>query len=330
MKSKVRRVLIHEKKVDGLEVITRFKSFSEIHNGIFTTIERIKLQYTGALIYYKNENQKFTNAFIERNPECKVYANEEIDLEITSDDFLSWKLLPKIAKQISDDLELESDFSKWQKKIKVKLDRFKLVGKRKHLYIHPEAIIYPGVVFDVTTGPIIIDKNVIITSFSFIEGPCYIAEDCKIDSARITGSSIIGKSCRIGGEVENSIFENYSNKHHEGFIGHSHIGSWVNLGALCTTSDLKNNYGIVKINNGEKEIYTDTLKFGSIIGDFSKIGIGVMLNTGTIYLKPESEVMFQHFLGSEKRSIDWIDLFPTQKKLWQDEILNSRKKRKNY
>ncbi|MBK8396775.1 MAG: glucose-1-phosphate thymidylyltransferase [Leptospiraceae bacterium] len=283
MKNKVHRILINESEIpEGLEVITRFKSFAEIHTGIFSAIRRLRLQYPGALIYYKNSNIYFTKAFLERNPECKLYNNENIDLEITPNDYLSWKILPLISKQIEDDLCFFEETSKWQKKIKVKADKFHVYGKSKHLYIHPSAIIYPNVVFDVSSGPIIIDKNVKITSFSFLEGPLYISEECRIDNARIGGASIIGNACRIGGEVENSIFENFSNKHHEGFVGHSHIGSWVNLGALVTTSDLKNNYGIVKVRYRNKQISTDTIKFGSIIGDFSKIAIGVMLNTGTI------------------------------------------------
>lgn len=94
-----------------------------------------------------------------------------------------------------------------------------------------------------------------------------------IDNARITGGCIIGHTCRIGGEVENSMIGNFSNKHHEGFLGHSFLGSWVNIGALATTSDLKNNYGFIRIKIGEEQINTETIKFGSIIGDFSKIGI---------------------------------------------------------
>ena len=283
MKSQVHRILINESNIpDGLEVITRFKSFSEIRNGIFTTIRRLRMQYPGALIYYKNPNTFFTKAFLERNPECKLYNDEKIDLEITPNDYLSWRLLPLISKQIEDDLNYFDETSKWQKKFKVRADRFHIYGKSKHLYIHPSSIIYPNVVFDVSSGPIIIDKNVKITSFSFLEGPLYIAEDAQIDNARITGATVIGRACRIGGEVGNSIFENFANKHHEGFIGHSHIGSWVNIGAMATTSDLKNNYGIVKVKNQFKQISTDTIKFGSIIGDFSKIAIGVMLNTGTI------------------------------------------------
>ncbi len=283
MKNKIHRILINESEIpDGLEILTRFKSFSEIHTGIFSTVRRLRIQYPGALIYYKNPNSFFTKAFLERNPECKLYNEEKVDLEITPADYLSWKLLPQISKQIEEDLGYYDETAKWQKKFKVKADRFHIYGKSKHLYIHPSSIIYPNVVFDVSSGPIIIDKNVKITSFSFLEGPLFIGEDCRIDNARIGGASIIGQACRIGGEVENSIFENFANKHHEGFVGHSHIGSWVNIGALATTSDLKNNYGIVKVKTQSKQISTDTIKFGSIIGDFSKIAIGVMLNTGTI------------------------------------------------
>ena len=95
---------------------------------------------------------------------------------------------------------------------------------------------------------------------------------------------------RAGGEIENSIIGDYSNKHHEGFIGHSVLGNWVNIGALATTSDLKNNYGEVRLvlpegnpaNSGLKEVSSGTIKFGSILGDCVKISIGSMLYTGTV------------------------------------------------
>jgi len=105
MRNKIHRILINESVIpDGLEILTRFKSFSEIHNGIFSTIKRLRLQYPGALIYYKNPNSFFTKAFLERNPECKLHGEESIDLEITPADYLSWKLLPLVSKQIEDDL----------------------------------------------------------------------------------------------------------------------------------------------------------------------------------------------------------------------------------
>ena len=132
MKSKIHRILINESDIpEGLEVITRFKSFSEIHTGIFSTIRRLRLQYPGALIYYKNSNSFFTKAFLERNPECKLFNDEKVDLEITANNYLSWQLLPQISKQIEDDLGYFAESSKWQKKIKVKADRFHIYGDRK-------------------------------------------------------------------------------------------------------------------------------------------------------------------------------------------------------
>ena len=117
MKSKIHRILINESDIpEGLEVITRFKSFSEIHTGIFSTIRRLRLQYPGALIYYKNSNSFFTKAFLERNPECKLFNDEKVDLEITANNYLSWQLLPQISKQIEDDLGYFAESSKWQKK----------------------------------------------------------------------------------------------------------------------------------------------------------------------------------------------------------------------
>lgn len=131
-------------------------------------------------------------------------------------------------------------------------------------------------------GPIIIDKGAVVRAFSIIDGPAYIGKNTIIDSAKIRSGTTIKDVCRIGGEVEASVVESYSNKHHEGFLGHSYVGSWVNIGAMATTSDLKNNYGNVRLKMGREEIDTGTPKFGSVICDYAKIGIGIMLNTGSV------------------------------------------------
>ncbi len=274
-----KRILIDESNIpSSIKIITRLKSFSELRTGIYSALNRLRILDFD--IYYKNPNEFFLKSFLERNPDIKIFNNELIDATLTSENFESWKILSNLSKSIFEDLNLFKETNNWYKKIQLKLNKFSLVGKKKNLFIHRDAKIYPNVVFDTKNGAIIISENVTISPFSFIEGPCFIGKDSKIDNARITGGTIIGESCRIGGEVENSIFEDYSNKHHEGFVGHSHIGSWVNFGALSTTSDLKNNYGIIKIKFKEEEISTDTIKFGSIIGDYTKIAIGVMLNTG--------------------------------------------------
>ncbi|MCB1189963.1 MAG: glucose-1-phosphate thymidylyltransferase [Leptospiraceae bacterium] len=283
MKTKVSKIVINESNIpEGLDVTVRFRSFSEIRTGIFTLLQRIKIFYPNAKVFYLHDNPNFMASFLKRNPNCEPYNNEAYDLEYAPIGYCPWELFPQISEQMDKDLSIYKDLKKWITKIKVKPEKYSVQGKSKNLYIHPNAIIYPNVVFDVTSGPIVIDKGVKITSFSFLEGPLYVAPDASIDSARITGSTIIGQNCKIGGEIENSIFGDFSNKHHEGFVGHSYIGNWVNLGALSTTSDLKNNYGIVRIQIAEKKINTNTIKFGSIIGDYTKIAIGTMLNTGTV------------------------------------------------
>ena len=87
--------------------------------------------------------------------------------------------------------------------------------------------------------------------------------------------------CRVGGEVEESIIHGYSNKYHDGFLGHAYVGEWVNLGALTTNSDLKNDYSSVSVSlDGKSTIDTGSTKVGSLIGDHTKTSIGTLLNTG--------------------------------------------------
>ena len=182
-----------------------------------------------------------------------------------------------------------------------------IVGDPLQLFIHESAKILPGSVFDTRGGPIIIDRDVQISPFCYFEGPVYAGPGARLDNLRLTGGSVLGPGVRAGGEIENSIFDAFSNKHHEGFVGHSILGRWVNLGALTTTSDLKNNYGGVRLQIDNAYpiapdlvplaaaggpgpdatthpalLDTGTIKFGSLIGDCVKTAIGTLLNTGTV------------------------------------------------
>ena len=142
--------------------------------------------------------------------------------------------------------------------------------------------IKPGTVLDAEEGPIILNSGVRIMSNSVIQGPVYIGENTIIKAgARIYGGTSIGEECKVGGEVSNSIIHSYSNKQHEGFLGHSYIGKWVNLGADSNNSDLKNNYGKVKFYVKGKFIDTGTIHCGLVAGDHSKVGINTMFNSGT-------------------------------------------------
>ncbi|MCM8814648.1 MAG: hypothetical protein NC931_01485 [Candidatus Omnitrophica bacterium] len=150
------------------------------------------------------------------------------------------------------------------------------------IYIAEGAEVHPFVVLDTSSGPIYIDKDVKIFPFSRIEGPCYIGSETHImTGASIREGNTIGPVCRVGGEIEESIIQGYSNKYHDGFIGHAYIGEFVNLGALTTNSDLKNDYSSVSVYVNGKIVDTEDLKVGSFIGDHTKTSIGTLFNTGT-------------------------------------------------
>lgn len=143
--------------------------------------------------------------------------------------------------------------------------------------------IKPGVVLDAEHGPIMIGNHVQVMPNAVIEGPCYIGDHSVIKiGAKIYGSTSIGPVCKVGGEIEGSIIQGYSNKQHDGFLGHSYIGEWCNLGADTNTSDLKNNYGPVSVTINGAEINTGSLFVGLTMGDHSKSGINTMFNTGTV------------------------------------------------
>ena len=190
-----------------------------------------------------------------------------------------WDLMHHNPEAIKKDFEklnrrgIKGDFS----------DKASIVGNENDVYIEEGAKIHPFVVLDTSKGPVYIEKEVEIFPFARIEGPCYIGEDTQImPGANIREGNSFGPVCRVGGEVEESIFHSYSNKYHDGFIGHSYIGEFVNLGGLTTNSDLKNDYSNVTVYLNGKPVDTGLLKVGSFIGDHTKTSIGTLFNTGTV------------------------------------------------
>lgn len=183
-------------------------------------------------------------------------------------------LLERIGENITGDLALVH--SRYRQRAGLLVE-----GDAANLHVHETAQISQHAVFDTTTGPVVIDSEAKIAAFSFVKGPAYIGKFTQLAQCRFS-NSIAGENCRLGGEIADSILGNYSNKHHDGFLGHSLVGDWVNLGALTTTSDLKNNYGEVRLRYAGTTYPTGTIKFGSIIGDYAKTAIGTLLGTGTI------------------------------------------------
>lgn len=192
-----------------------------------------------------------------------------------------WDLINCNGKQITDDFNFVLKNTKENNISKVE-PSVHLVNNQ-NIFIGKNVTIKPGVVLDASNGPIILSDNVFIYPNAVIEGPCFIGESTKIKSgATIYENVSIGKVCKIGGEVEQSIFLDYSNKQHSGFIGHSYIGSFVNLGADTNNSDLKNNYSKIKIRLSSKEVNSGSQFLGLMMGDHSKSAINTMFNTGTV------------------------------------------------
>ncbi len=143
------------------------------------------------------------------------------------------------------------------------------------------AEVEPGVVFDVRQGAVVLEEGVRVLSGTRLEGPLFAGSGTVLLGGTIRHSSI-GPQCRIHGEVGSSVFLGFANKSHDGFVGHSIIGQWVNLGAGTITSNLKNTYGEVRLDLPGARLETGRMNLGTLFGDHAKVGIGTMLSTGTI------------------------------------------------
>jgi len=152
-------------------------------------------------------------------------------------------------------------------------------GPAANLMVDEGAEIEGHVTFDVRMGPIIVDSGASVESFSRVMGPCYVGPRAKIMSAQIGGGTSIFESCRVGGQVENSVMLPYTNKAHHGYVGDSYIGSWVNLGAGCNFSNLKNTYGNVRIDL-DRRVDSGMVKLGPLVGDMAKLSIGSLVYAG--------------------------------------------------
>jgi len=148
--------------------------------------------------------------------------------------------------------------------------------------IHPTARIAHACVLDASNGPIVVERDAVLEPHTYVAGPAWIGAGTHVLGGKLGGGVALGPVCRVAGEIEETIFQGYGNKRHHGFVGHSVIGQWVNLGALTTTSDLKNNYGPVRVTLDGRQHDTGESKIGSFVGDHAKTGIGTLLTTGAV------------------------------------------------
>ena len=202
--------------------------------------------------------------------------SEKVDIPVAN---YLWDLVSLNGKEIENDFRIYVKKKSFSKK---KYSGVNFVNK-KNIFLGKDVDIKPGVVLDASTGSIFIEKNVTIFPNAVIQGPFYIGESSKIKScATIYPNVSIGKVCKIGGEVEDTIIHPYSNKQHSGFLGHSYLGSWINFGADTNNSDLQNNYGPITVQVNGKRINSGKQFVGLMMGDHSKTAINTMFNTGTV------------------------------------------------
>lgn len=151
-------------------------------------------------------------------------------------------------------------------------------NSKEGVFIGGNVAIADNVVFDSSCGPIIIDADSKVESFVELKGSLYIGQSSIVKSFSKLENSTIGDVSKVGGEVEASIIQGYSNKQHYGFLGHSYIGEWVNIGAGTANSDLKNTYGKIKMDG----INTDQQFLGCVIADYAKVAVNTTIYTGKI------------------------------------------------
>ena len=198
---------------------------------------------------------------------------ESQEIEILSCEYL-WDIINQIPETINYDAARLSPINPKD------YEHIDLLNS-KNIYID-NASIMPGVLINAENGAVIIDSGVSIYAQTYIEGPAFIGASTIINPLTKIKNTIIGQKCKIGGELDSSIIQGYTNKVHDGHLGNSFLGEWVNLGAGTTNSNLKNNYSPVKVHINDELVDSKSLHVGCFIGDHVKTAIGTLINTGSV------------------------------------------------
>ena len=238
-------------------------------------------------------NEDFVAAVVHLENDCRLVLNEiTMAIHGNGDNVITftgeaplivnqrWDLLSVNEAVIIHDISLIKESVSFQKIPK----SVTVIGSKDDIYIEKGASL-EACTLNTTEGPIYISNGAEIMEGSCIRGPFVMCENSVVKmGAKIYGATTIGPSCKVGGELSNVIFQGFSNKGHDGFLGNSYIGEWCNLGADTNVSNLKNNYGSVSTYCYEKEeqVKTDRQFLGLFMGDHSKTGINTMFNTGSV------------------------------------------------
>jgi UDP-N-acetylglucosamine diphosphorylase/glucosamine-1-phosphate N-acetyltransferase len=272
-------LIVTEEHPENFLPLTLTRATFELRYGTLAPIDRA-LQFS-------------QNVGLRARPELAEYLRAKTHLPVNEDipededhEYFSglpaktpWEILAQSDKLIANDWD---DWNRHHQNHRPKrLAGVHMVGPASDLFIGERAHIQPGCVLDASSGPIIIASGAQV-KYSQIAGPVFVGSGCIVDGARLRPGTSLGPNCKVGGEVSATIFQARVNKAHEGFVGHSWAGRWVNFGALATTSNLKNTYGEIRYQRDSLNTVETGVQFlGSLIGDHTKIGIGQMLSTGS-------------------------------------------------
>lgn len=252
------------KSVEGCRLNTIFKNAGKVIGVLFKQESLKGVSELSTPEIFKEILPKNKSATAEYDTNAKLY------------EYL-WEIVDDIALSLNNDFkQLEPSFGPPHNP---KIHEGSYFINENEVFLGNDVEIFPTAVIDATKGPVYIGASSKVMPQAAIHGPCFIGANTTVLRGKISSSSI-GPTSRVGGEVDASIFQSYVNKYHDGFIGHSYVGSWVNFGAATTNSDLKNNYSTVRVNVNGMEKETGLMKVGSFIGDHCRFGIGTLLNTG--------------------------------------------------
>ena len=300
------------------------------------------LYLNGAAIWNKDNIAKIKNGYAFSNSGNLVSFVSDISInyedifniidktsKVTSDiniDYISylWDCISLLNKYLNYDINLLKN------KCRNNLDNSIITINSDNIHLLDDCNIEAGSILDGTNGPIIIGKDVRIKAGSIIKGPIFIDSNSVVNNgSKLQGNVLLGPYCKVGGEITNSIFCGYSNKQHDGFLGHSFIGEWVNIGANTNNSNLKNNYSKIKFKFPEKIVDTQKLFLGVMIGDFSRIGISTMINTGS-YIGLGANIFGGDFQDKYISSFSWgkKEIVEFNKFIKTIKIMKSRRSKK--
>lgn len=265
------------------------KSMVHIRIGILSILEKWQLFFPGKILlsssFEENKDislyQKFPANIIPSANFFKQISKENIAFPSTDDCKIleyPWQIFEYNNWAIQQDFELITEGRQ-----SINISSTNQLIYPENIFVEEGAIVSHSIL-NANEGPIYIGKNAEIQEGSLIRGPFALCEGSRIKmGTKIYGATTIGPYCLAGGEIKNSILMSYSNKAHDGYLGDSVIGSWCNLGAGTSNSNLKNTAGTVKMWSKEKNTFIDAgNKCGLLMGDYSRCAINTSFNTGTI------------------------------------------------